>query len=158
MDTLNLSKSSKAFEAVSNLSKQGVDPATIIASPLWKQLMDRLERSLEERVQTVTGIAERFVTRKRSNSDVTGPRVKRARTESPEEALARRKKELLKQANSVEVTRTEEDYEAYRQQSWRQYYEWLASQKLDEQAEDAKPEENQPSNVDDDDIMKQLLG
>ena len=52
------------------------------------------------------------------------------------------------------------DYEAYRQQSWRQYYEWLASQKLDEHPEDAKSEANQPSisNVDDDDIMKQLLG
>lgn len=163
METLHRSKSGKAFEAVSRLRLQGVDPTTIIKSSAWSTLMQRIDKSIEERSQVVEGLKERF-SRKRSHSETEIRDAKRARTETVEEQLARRKKEAMNKATALQAevgtSSTAEEYEAYRRECWRQYYEWLSTQKpIDKPAVESIPVSTSPLNaLADEDIMKELLG
>lgn len=167
MESLRRTKADDAFEAVKQLRDSGVSPAAIFNTQVWGKLMSAIDKSIEDRKNTVTGIKSRFSKRKRDGSgEESAP--KRAKTETTEETLSRRKLEALGAATALQAeVGTEgaaDSYEAYRKQCWVQYYQWLATQKPADSAEatigSATPAEDLPlkSTIEDDEIAKQLLG
>jgi len=93
-ESLRHTKTDEAFEVVKNMRDSGVSPAAIFVTPAWNKLMASIDKSIEQRKLTVAGVKTRFSKRKReTNSEETA--AKRARTETTEETLKRRKLEAL---------------------------------------------------------------
>jgi len=168
MDSLRRTKADEAFENVNSLRESGLSPEAIFTTPAWLKLMSTIDKSIEDRRTTVAAIKTRFAKRKRDDS--ADQAAKRARTETVEDTLKRRKLEALGKATALQAeVGTEgaaESYEAYRKQCWVQYYQWLATQKPADSEEATlgsttpkMPEEDSSKpTVADDEIMKQLLG
>ena len=165
MESLRRTKTDDAFDAVKQLRDSGVSPAAIFTAPAWNKLMAAIDKSIEDRKNTVAGVKSRFTKRKRDgNSEESAP--KRLRAETTEETLQRRKLEALGAATALQAeVGTEgaaESYEAYRRQCWVQYYQWLATQKPADSAEatvgSATPQDDAKTAIADDEIAKQLLG
>ena len=153
------SMSSQSFQAVRRLQDAGSSLPLVVKNPAWQALMDKVDCNINERSALLQDILTKLPPGKRllgNTTESTDSDSKRQRIAGGVSELDMRKQALLAKIENIHSTAPADDsYEAYRQQCWIQYYEWVEQQK----GVQSTVSEPVPSGVDEDEeIHKALLG
>jgi hypothetical protein len=122
--------STQTFQTVRRLQESGVPLPVLLANPAWQSLLDRIDSNITQRTAVLETSIRTLPLSKRTLSSIQSElgndsmSSKRARTND----LESRKKALLAGLGGEDGDATD-SYEAYRTQSWMQYYEWMDKQK-----------------------------
>ena len=128
--------SSQSFQAVRRLQDAGAPLPLVLANPAWQALMDKVDSNICERSSMLQDVLNKVPLAKRPILHVQGDSSdslsKRARVGGFPNELDARKQALLSKLETIQGVSagpSDDSYEAYRQQCWIQYYEWMEQQK-----------------------------
>lgn len=156
------SMSNQSFQAVRRLQEAGAPLPLVLANPAWQSLMDKVDSNINERSQILQEALSKLsgsTSAKRLLEGVDDSQAKRSRTSAGINELDARKHALLSKIETIQgVAAPDESYEAYRQQCWVQYYEWVEQQKKGVPSAPLPPPPAEEEADEDEEIHRALLG
>lgn len=123
----------QSFQTIRRLQDSGVPLPVILANPAWQSLLDRIDSNISQRTAVLETSIRTLPISKRTLSSIQqelgrdSADHKRARVDNESLDLEARKKALLSSLGG-EHGDSHDSYEAYRTQSWMQYYDWMEKQ------------------------------
>lgn len=125
---------SQSFQTIRRLQDSGVPLPVVLANPAWQCLLDRIDSNIAQRTAVLETSMRTIPISKRTLSSIQqelgsdSSNHKRMRTDAVAGDLEERKRALLSSLGG-ENSNVHDSYEAYRTQSWMQYYDWMDKQK-----------------------------